>query len=389
MMKKLSLSFLALLLSVSLYRAGQENIFGSLLHATPSQSLNFQTANSVWSVIEGNYLRADEVKMKDLQYGLAKGLIQSLDDPYSSYMDPEESLSFMTSLNGDLEGIGAELRLEGRNVRVVSPLPDSPAEAAGLRPGDIILKVDGENLGDVDDLMDVVMKIRGPKGTDVTLTVLQEESVESTDITITRDDIHIEAVTFEYVGEDEDIPVIRLSNFSEQSPVEFEKALDQVIENNDQKLIIDLRFNGGGYLEAAVDIVSYFVGPGEPVVFVKGVQDENEKLTRNQDTRYKGKIVVLVNEASASASEIVAGALQDYGLAYVMGDTTFGKGSVQEVHPLLDRSLVRITIAEWLTPLKRSIEGQGIEPDELVELDYEAFLEDNDTQLEAAINYLQ
>lgn len=374
---------LVALLAVS-YNLGRESV---LINETTG--LNYSAANSAWNVINNQYLRLDEIDLDEVKYGLAKGLVNSLGDKHSAFMDPQESEIFVSSLNGELEGIGAELRLIDGIVTIVSPLPDSPAEAAGIRPGDIVLKVDGETLGVVSNLFDVVMKIRGKKGTEVILTVLHNDSSNSEDISIIRDEIHIDAVTYEEKNLDgETIPYIKLSSFSEDLDREFNAALDKVVANDYQKLILDLRFNGGGFLEGAIDIGSYFIDEGDAVVFIR---DKSKTLQRNavaKDVNYRGKMVVLVNDVSASASEIVAGALQDYGLAQIIGVTTYGKGSVQEVHPFFDNSLMRITVAEWLTSKENSIEAKGVEPDQVVENDFDAYLEGDDAQLDAALEYL-
>lgn len=371
-------------ISVGSYQLGKNSIVSS------SQTvLDVSMANAVWDVVSHNYLRLEDLDQESLKYGLARGLVQSLGDQHSVFMDPEESNAFMTSLNGDLEGIGAELKLEEETVVIVNPLPDSPAERAGIRPGDIIMKVDGEYLGSVTNLTDVVMKIRGPKGTDVTLTIVHEGEYQPIDVTIIRDSIHLVAVSMEEKEHlSQKIPIIQLSSFTETIGQEFEESLLEVMRLGHKKLIIDLRYNGGGYLEGAVDVLSYFLQPGAEVVSIRN-QDQN--VPRNslaKKTRFEGDIVVLVNESSASASEIVAGALQDYDKAHVIGVKTFGKGSVQEVHTFSDASLIRLTIAEWLTPNGRSIEGVGIEPDQVLELDFDAFKEGKDNQLDAALEYL-
>jgi len=371
-------------ISVGSYQLGKNSIVSS------SQTvLDVSMANAVWDVISHNYLRLEDLDQETLKYGLARGLVQSLGDQHSVFMDPDESNAFLSSLNGDLEGIGAELKLEEETVVIVNPLPDSPAERAGIRPGDIIMKVDGEYLGSVTNLTDVVMKIRGPKGTDVTLTIVHEGEYQPIDVTITRDSIHLVAVSLEEKEHlSQKIPVIRLTSFTETIGQEFEESLLEVMKMGHKKLIIDLRYNGGGYLEGAVDVLSYFLQPGAEVVSIRN-QDQN--VPRNslaKKTRFDGEIVVLVNESSASASEIVAGALQDYDKAHVIGVKTFGKGSVQEVHTFSDASLIRLTIAEWLTPNGRSIEGVGIEPDQVLELDFDAFKEGRDNQLDAALEYL-
>ncbi len=367
------------------FRLGQQ----STVQSDASSGLDLSAANAVWQSIEKNYLRIDELDDEALKHGLAKGLVNSLGDRHSSYMTPSETDAFMTSLQGDLEGIGAELKLIEGVVTVVSPLPNSPAQKAGIRPGDSIIKVDGESLGTVSNLFDIVTKIRGPRGTQVVLTVIREEDFSQDEISIIRDSIHIEAV--EYAIEEvntQKVAHVKLSSFTEQVSAELLTALRELEQENIEYLILDMRFNGGGFLDAAVEILSYFMGEDKPAVYIKDQSGIQTRNTKDLGFQYSGKVVVLVNESSASASEIVAGALQDYDLAYVIGTQTFGKGSVQEIHPFFDKSALRITIAEWLTPLKRSIEGEGLEPDEILEMDFAEFIEGIDKQKEAAIDYL-
>jgi carboxyl-terminal processing protease len=382
--KKLLVIVFAALLSVGSYRLGQQSI------VSHSQSeLDLSVANSVWDVVSSNYLRISDVDQESMKYGLARGLVQSLGDQHSVFMDPDEANAFLTSLNGDLEGIGAELKLENEMVLIVNPLPGSPAEKAGIHPGDLIMKVDGEFLGSITNLMEVVMKIRGPKGTQVKLEIIREGDVQPKEFVITRESIHIAAVTYEekeYLSQK--VPSIRLSSFTENVGEEFEKALLEVNKAGYDKLILDLRYNGGGYLEGAVDILSYFLENDTPAVSIRNQGQEVSRNTIPKKTGFKGKVVVLVNDSSASASEIVAGALQDYEKAQLIGVKTFGKGSVQEVHPFGDDSIIRLTIAEWLTPKGRSIEKKGIEPDQIVELDFEAYKAGTDNQLQAALEFL-
>lgn len=361
----------------------------SVAAVDPESGLDYSSANAVWSAIQDNYLRIDDVDTEKLKHGIAKGLVNSLGDLHSSYMDPEETNAFITSLNGDLQGIGAELRLDNGVVLVVSPLPDSPAQRAGVKPGDTILKVDGDYLGTVTNLFDVVMLIRGPKGTDVTLTVIHEADFSQEDITITRDSIHIEAVELEVLEESgQKVAHVTLASFTENVGDEFANVIKDIQKQGIEYMILDMRFNGGGFLDGAVNVLSSMLETSKPVVYIKDQNGTTSRDTSVLETIYTGKTVVLVNESSASASEIVAGALQDYALAYVIGNQTFGKGSVQEIHPFFDQSALRITIAEWLTPLKRSIEGEGLEPDQIIENNFDDFLNGVDLQKDAALDYL-
>lgn len=370
-----------------------ENTYTSFNENTKPSVDNPQTADmslfwDVWNELNLYYIDESAVQdEKKLVYGAVKGLVESLDDPYTVFMDPEETTQFEENLNASLEGIGAELTVEDGFLKVLSPLKDSPAEKAGLLPGDIIFQIDGQATGDM-TLFDAIMNIRGEKGTDVTLTIIREEVEDPFDVTITRDAITVESVTYELL--DNNIAYISINQFSDDTGDEFDSAVQQLLLDDASGLIIDLRYNGGGYLDTAVDILSELI-EGTPVAVQIQSREpgDNEMLhLLGNATLPKIPLVVLVNDGSASASEIMAGAIQDYKRGVVMGETTYGKGSVQEVVYLEDGSSLRMTIAHWLTPLGRSIEYKGITPDRVVELTHEDALAGNDTQLAEAQNYL-
>lgn len=374
-------SILALALS---FRVGQLVVLSS-----PAPILfDTSVARRVYGEVRQDYLRIKDITADKIKYGLAKGVVDALGDAHSEFFDPKESKVFMSSLNGEIEGIGAELKLRDGMATVTSPLPNSPAQRAGLKPGDIILKVDGKNLGMVTDLMSVVMKIRGPKGTGVKLTILHEKSMEPIELKIIRDEIHEVTVKWEKKSVNgKDMALMTLMSFTGDIDPAFAKAMKEIHDQHLDHLVIDLRFNGGGYLESAISALSYFIEKGKPVVIVHAKSDEVRNAAA-QDFLFRGKIAVLVNDASASAAEIMAGALQDYGLARIIGTQSFGKGTVQEVHPFADGSSLRLTVAEWLTPKKRNIEEKGITPDQIVKLSYEDFTAGKDAQMEEGIKWL-
>lgn len=354
---------------------------------------NPQTADmslfwDVWNELDLYYIDESAIQNDtNLVYGSIKGLVDSVDDPYTVFMDPEETKQFDENLNGSLEGIGAELTVEDGFLIVLSPLKDSPAEKAGLLPGDIIFQIDGEITGDM-TLFDAIMNIRGEKGTDVTLTIIREEVDEPFDVTITRDSITVESVTYELL--EEGIAYISINQFSNDTGEEFDKAIQQFLLDDATRLILDLRYNGGGYLDVSIDILSELVEGTQIAVQIQTRDTgDNEMLYLwGNATLSEIPLVVLVNDGSASAAEILAGAIQDYKRGIVIGETTYGKGSVQEVIYLGDGSSLRMSIAHWLTPNGRSIEDAGITPDRIIELTYEDALEDNDTQLTEAKSYL-
>lgn len=344
----------------------------------------------VWDTVKKKHVNASSVSDdKALIYGATKGMIESIGDPYTVFMDPEETEEFMTSLDGQLNGIGAELEVKDQNLVVVSPIKGSPAEAAGLQPGDIIYKINGELASEL-TLFDAVKKIRGPRGTQVTLTIIRDTLDEPLDIEITRDIITIDSITYE--PKDGNIAYVALSQFTDHTTAEFNKVINQLLIEKPDGMILDLRYNGGGYLDISVDMVSEFIDGNKSVVKIESRNhDEDKTINVTGNARLNDiPLVVLVNEGSASASEIVAGAIQDHQRGIIIGTKTFGKGSVQEViDNFRDGSSLRVTTAKWFTPNGRSIDEEGIDPDRIVELDPADLEQEIDTQLEAALEYLR
>lgn len=352
------------------------------------QTVDMSLFWKVWNEIDTYYV--DETAIQDdskLVYGSIKGLVGSLADPYTVFMDPEETNQFEENLNASLEGIGAELTIEESLLVVLSPLKDSPAEEAGLLPGDIIFQINGKVTSEM-TLFDAIMSIRGEKGTEVTLTIIREEVAEPFNVTIVRDAINVESVTYELL--EDSIGYISINQFSDDTGDEFNATLQKMILDDPKGLIIDLRYNGGGYLDIAVDILSELIEGNKVAVQIQ--TRENEE---NEQVYLWGNaiipelpLVILVNNSSASAAEIMAGTIQDYNRGLVIGEKTYGKGSVQEVLYLDDGSSLRMSIAHWITPNGRNIEDEGITPDRIIELTYEDALEENDTQLNEATQYL-
>lgn len=348
--------------------------------------LNMSLFWTVWSKVEDKYVDVDQIKEENVIYGAISGMVYGLDDPYTVFMTPDETIEFTESLEGKLEGIGAELTIKDGYLIVVSPLRASPAERAGLLPKDIIYKIDGALSSEM-SLLQAVMAIRGERGTTVTLTIIREGVETPFDVSIVRDSIDIESVSVEYL--DDDIVYIGVNQFNDKTNEEFGKAISALVLEEPKGLIVDFRFNGGGYLDIAVDLLSYLLPTGEDAVTIR----ERSKADSIIKTNGKPKLlnvplVVLVNESSASASEIVAGAIQDHKRGILMGAQTFGKGSVQEVQTFADGSSLRMTIARWFTPEGRNIDEVGIMPDIIVEITDEDIEEEYDAQKEAAIEYL-
>ncbi len=341
----------------------------------------------VWQELEDKYVRTEKINYSNMVYGAIKGMVDSLEDPYTVFMDPSESEQFNASLHGTLEGIGAELTIEDQLLTVVSPLRDSPAEKAGILPGDVIFKIDGEIAADM-TLFDAIMSIRGEKDTPVVLTIVRESVDEPFDVTIVRDSIDLDSVTKELL--EENIAYVSINQFNERTRDEFAAALSELILDPPAGLILDLRFNGGGYLNSSVDILSFLLPEDQIAVKIEERGQPDDILYTEGQTRLTDvPMVVLVNEGSASASEIVAGALQDYERAVIMGTQTFGKGSVQEVEQFADGSSIRLTVARWFTPNGTNVDHEGLAPDIVVEIDENDAENNVDTQRNAAIEYLK
>ena len=317
-----------------------------------------QILESIWSVIERQYLYSDKIDVDEAAFGAAEGLVKSLGDKYATFMRPVRAKQFQTQINGEVTGIGAQVEYIDGVLTIVSPIKGSPAEAAGLEPGDQVLKVDGVPLAGL-SFMDAVEKVRGPKGSTIKMTI-RRQGIEL-DFNVMRDIIRVPEAIITWQG---DIAVVQLTQFGRITQQELRPQMEIILEKNPQGIVLDLRSNPGGLLSAANLVVSLFVPKGTPYVEVRSRQDQSLSLTTQEQVIDDNvKLVVLVNEGSASASEIVAGALQDLGRGTIVGAKTFGKGTVQQVLQFNDQSSLKITIAEWYTPDGNKIDGIGVYPD--------------------------
>lgn len=366
------------------------SVLGGFLgnNANNSADLNLTTMWQVRNLLKDKYSHVENLKDQEMAWGAIRGMVAALNDPYTQYMDPTETKDFNDSLNDQLEGIGAELTVRDGVLVVVSTLKDSPAHKAGLIPDDIIYKIDGSETPEM-TLYDAIKKIRGTKGTSVTLTLLRKGKDKPFDTKIIRDTITVESVTYEEV--EKGIWHLSINQFSDDTKMEFNKAINEIKLKNPKGIILDLRWNGGGYLNGAVDILSaFFTGEKQVVSIEYKDQSSNEKLKTDGSAAFPDlPIVVLINKGSASASEIVAAAVQDLKRGVVMGITSYGKGTVQEVDPLPDGSSLRFTIAKWNTPNGRNIEKKGVDPDVVVEPKEEDVEKKFDRQLDEAVKYLR
>ena len=349
-------------------RPAVEKVLNVVGQKPPPQlgEVDFNIFWDVWSQLEDKYVDKAKLDRKVLVYGASSGLVRALKDPYSEFLPPQENKQFQEDIKGSFEGIGAEIGIRKGVLTVISPLKDSPAEKAGIKGGDKILKVNDTLTGDL-ALDEAVRLIRGPKGTEVTLTVLRDSFDKTKEFKIVRDTIRITILSTE--KKKDGIFVIKLNHFSQNAAWEFRRAVQEFYQSGSKKLILDVRNNPGGFLTVAVDIASWFLPAGEVVTKERVAEGERE-IYRSAGYKLleKTPMVVLINEGSASASEIVAGALRDVRGVKLVGIKTFGKGSVQEVVPLSGGSSLKITVAKWLTPKGEEINGKGLEPDVKVEL---------------------
>lgn len=351
----------------------------------PETEVDISLMWSVWRLLIQHYVNPEDLNATNMVYGAIEGMVGGVGDPYTAFMSPKENKAFQDALQGHLEGIGAELTQKENIVMVVAPLKGSPAAAAGLKPEDIIIEVDGQSTEGW-DLSEVVTKVRGPKGTDVSLKVFRSGETAPLEFTITRQEITVPSVEFS-VKESAKGPIgyISLNQFGEDSIKEVREALDSHLKANVKGIVLDLRYNGGGYLDGATELVSLFLKEGM-VVSVERRDGEPEVQSVSGNTMAPDiPLVVLVNEGSASAAEIAAGALKDHKRATIIGKKTFGKGTVQEVINLPGGSSLRVTIAKWLTPNGTDIGKEGIHPDIEVELTKEDVEAEKDPQLEKAL----
>jgi len=326
---------------------------------------NLRLFTEVLSIVQSQYV--DEVPPKDIIYNAIKGTLRGL-DPHSSFLDPEMYREMQVETSGSFGGLGIEITLRDDVLTVVAPIEGTPAYRAGIQPGDRILKIEGLSTKDM-QLADAVKRMRGKPGSKITISIVREGWSEPKDFLITREQIRVHSVKNNQL--EPGIEYIRLRQFQEQTANDLDTALDKYAkEGKIQGLVLDLRNNPGGLLTSAVEVTEKFLEPGKLVVYTEGrVRNQNMRFSAHAKKGYsKMPMVVLVNQGSASASEIVAGALQDWGRAMVVGTQTFGKGSVQTIIPLSDGSGLRLTTAKYFTPKGRSIHGKGITPDIVVEL---------------------
>lgn len=362
---------------------GPDSAYRKSTQDSASQKLDFSGANEVYKMLYQSF--DGTLDTNKLQDGMKDGLVKAAGDPYTEYMNAQDSKEFNDQLTGSFEGIGAELSKDGSSIVIVSPIAGFPAEKAGLKPKDAIVEIDGQNATDI-TISDAVKRIRGPKGTSVKLKIVRDGKAQ--EFTITRENIVLPSVKSEVV--DGNIGVITISRYGNDTVDLTTKAANDLKAKGVKGIVLDLRGNPGGLLDSAVGVSSLWLDKGATVLQEKRDNTVIRTYYSSGTATLKGiPTVVLVDDGSASASEITAGALRDNNVATIVGVKTYGKGSVQEIRNLQNGGILKVTVARWFTPSGRNIDKQGIEPDKKVELSEADIKAQKDTQKEAALAKLR
>lgn len=348
--------------------------------------LDFGLFWDTWNLLEAKYADTTRLDRKKMFYGAISGLVSSLEDPYTTFLSPEDTERFEEDISGKFQGIGIEIGIRKDILIVIAPIKGTPADRAGLRAGDKILLIDGTPTNDL-TLDEAVSRIRGLKGTKVSLQIFRNSEEEARTIEIIRDVIEIPSLSWEI--KEGNIAYIQIFNFNYHAEGDFQKAVAEILASNTDRIILDLRNNPGGLLESSIDIAGYFLPVKSLVVSEEARDGKREHRSNGTGNLIKFPVVILINQGSASASEILAGALHDNRGVLLIGEKTFGKGSVQALEELRDGSTVKLTISRWFTPSGGSINELGLEPDTKIELTEEDFEAERDPQLEKAIETIK
>ena len=354
----------------------------------PPSEIDLSLFWEAWNKLQEKFVSPEKLDIQKMIYGAISGMVKSLEDPYTVFLAPDEAKKFLEDVSGQFEGVGMEIGIRKGQLQVIAPLEGTPAQKAGLRPGDKIIKINDTPTADL-TVDEAVNLIRGPKGTEVTLTIFREEWGKTEEIKIVRDVIEVPSLKWEL--KDDNIAYIQLYQFSERAGFDFRMAAIEILNSPAEKIILDLRNNPGGYLEVARDISGWFLERGQIVAiedFGKGAEQNIYKAGGN--ARFLGyPIVILINQGTASGSEIMAAALRDNRGIKLIGEKSFGKGSVQELEKLREGASLKITVAKWLTPSGEFITDKGLEPDIKVEMTDQDYEEGRDPQLDKAIEIIK
>ncbi|MDO8265900.1 MAG: S41 family peptidase [Candidatus Saccharibacteria bacterium] len=385
--RNVKLAILSLLIFSSGWLVGGEKIklnstdIDNVSSLDSSGNLSTEGLQELYEELVSNY--DGDIKNEDLVNGIKDGLVASVGDTYTEYLSAEETADFNSDLNGTFEGIGAELGKQDNFIVIIAPIKGTPADKAGIQPQDIITEINGESTADI-SVTDAVKKIRGEKGTEVKLKLIRDG--EQVEVSIIRETIDIASVESKI---ENGIGIIQISRFSSDTTELVEKAAKEFNEAGVAKVVLDMRGNPGGLLDQAVGVASVWLDKGATVLEEKRGGETVETFTTNSAPLLKGiKTVVMIDEGSASASEIVAGALKDNGAATLLGQKSYGKGSVQQLISLNGGGSLKVTIARWYTPGGKNIDKEGIEPDVKAEITAEDIKADRDPQLDVAIQFL-
>ncbi len=352
--------------------------------AHPDMSLFWKT----WDILHDRFVDREKLDTTTLLYDSIKGMLSATGDPYTTFFDPQENKSFQEDISGSFEGIGAEIDMKDKILTIVAPLDDSPAQKAGLRSGDKILKIDDESTGEM-TIDNAVKKMRGAKGTDVKLTIFRDGEKETRDVTVRRDTINVKSVKLSW--KDDGIAILKVSQFGEGTEDEFASAVKEIRVKRARGIALDLRDNPGGLLDAAVNMGSLMIPEGKTVVFEEDSKKNRDSLsTRGGDVLSGIPTVVLINEGSASAAEILAAALRENrDNVTLVGKKSFGKGSVQELVPVAKDSSLKVTVARWLTPKGEQINKAGIAPDIDIDRTNDDYVANRDPQMDKALEVVR
>ncbi len=375
-------------------------IFGAILFASgfhfgkgnkiiinPSEKIDFTLFSEVYYLLEENFPEFDNISEEEISYGIIRGLLSGLGDPHTSFFDPQESKFFMENVSGEFGGVGIEIGIKDRNLEVISPIKGTPAYNAGIMSGDIIIAIDDESAENI-SLEGAVSKIRGKEGDPVKLTVLRSDQIK--DFEIIRDTIKIPSLEWQII--EDNIAHIQLFHFNEKISIDFSRVAQEVVNSNAEKIILDMRGNPGGIFQGAISVAGEFIEPRSPVLIETDLKNLNNEKVRTSSAMppklLDYPVVILINRGSASASEIVAGAIRDNRDVKIVGEKSYGKGTIQKMHNLSDGSKIKITEKYFLTPNRTLIEKEGIIPDYEIKITEEDREEEFDPQLQKAIDIL-